>query len=139
MIEAARAGLVANANFLTKLGNVGGVAKVYFEEADQTVSIPFVILSQIDSESNDTKNSVSHFDQSRVQVFYYSQSFQDSGAIAGATVLANLGRAALDHVTVTFNSKANFFRFESRKTFSDEIENKKVVVVEDIYEVYNTN
>jgi hypothetical protein len=139
MIEATRAALIANAAFLAKIGTYEARAKVYFEEADQGATLPFVILSQIDSDVNDTKHTKSDFDQNRVQVFYYAAAYEDVSTTAGATVLANLGRTALDHVTTTYANKSVFFRHETRRTFADEYENKKVKVVEDIYEVYKDN
>jgi hypothetical protein len=139
MVEAVKAGLLANASFVSKLGLFETRSKVYFEEAEQGATLPFVILSQIDSDVNDTKHTKSDFDQNRVQVFYYAQTYEDVSSVAGATVLADLGRTALDHVSTTYGSKAVYFRHETRRTFADEYENKKVKVIEDIYEVYKDN
>lgn len=92
----------------------------------QTLNLPAVVYSQIDTDPNDTKNGVSLLDEIKVEVDAHA------GTYAGAEDLASAIRTALDRYTGTANGvKVQSIQFNNEADTLEKVQNGLYTITQD--------
>ena len=92
----------------------------------QTLNLPAVVYSQIDTDPNDTKNGVSLLDEIQVEVDAIAENY------AGAEDLAAAIRTALDRYTGTANGvKVQSVQFNNESDTLEKVQNGLYTITQD--------
>ena len=92
----------------------------------QTLNLPAVVYSQIDTDPNDTKNGVSLLDEIQVEVDAIAETY------AGAEDLAAAIRTALDRYTGTANGvKVQSVQFNNESDTLEKVQNGLYTITQD--------
>ena len=92
----------------------------------QTLNLPAVVYSQIDTDPNDTKNGVSLLDEIQIEVDAHSETY------AGAEDLAAAIRTALDRYTGTANGvKVQSVQFNNESDTLEKVQNGLYTITQD--------
>lgn len=103
--------------------------RCFLFRAPQRIQMPFIILSGISVEPNETKTGPSGLDIERVQLLIYLHTID-----AGAYALEEAVRNELDGLTGTFNGiNVDGCTLEDRDSFIEQLVDKDVFVFEHIY------
>jgi len=129
---AARKILADNSAFITGLGNVN---RIFYGDAKQGQTLPYVILAQEGISFTHTKDGNENVDYETVQVSYYAANMQDTRN------LALLGKAALDRysgvLTVDTDSSETQTvldcTIQDQSSFPALIENRDIYTYEQVY------
>lgn len=108
---------------------------IFYEDSPQGTKMPYIILSSIDGDVNDSKDAPSEVDQLNVQVTAYAEHLYTHGSKMGAYSLIRQVREALDHTEAAgLYARAQ----DTPSTMNISIPNHPMFAVEQNYEVYLT-
>ena len=92
----------------------------------QTLNLPAVVYSQIDTDPNDTKNGVSLLDEIQIEVDAIAETYE------GAEDLASAIRTALDRYTGTANGvKVQSVQFNNESDTLEKVQNGFYTITQD--------
>lgn len=122
--------LSSTAGYYNLVGGTEALAKVFYDEADQTTSLDFCIVKGDDIEATDDKSGVSELDHDFIYVTHFG------ATKARAAALASAGRTALDRVSGTKNGIiVESIQFLTQNSDSEFLVDKKVHTIEQLYKV----
>lgn len=108
----------------------GSSAKIYYDEAMETTTLPFAIIQADDIQPNDTKSGVSNIDDDFIYVTHFAQKKETVLAMALAA------RTALDRNIGTENGIVIIgLQFRSQRSDTERLIDKKVFTIEQLYKV----
>lgn len=122
--------LSANSGYYANVGGSETLARVFYDEADQTQAIPFAIVTGEGTTPNDTKDGVSTLDFDLVYVTHFAETQKKAAA------MASTGRTALDRISGTYNGViVESIQFKTQRSGSERLVDKKVHTIEQLYQV----
>lgn len=120
-----------NGAYNAHVGGSSAVARIFYDEAEQTQQLPFCIVSGNDIQPNDTKDGVSTLDFDTVYVTHFA------GTKKKVAQMAQDGRTALDRQSGSNLNGINVesIRFITQRSGSEYLLDKKVFTIEQLYQV----
>lgn len=134
MLDKIKTILQADSNVNSALNYIG------LENAPQEVQLPYAVLSLVDGEPSDTKNSVSKMDISTISIDVYAPNlYTNTGGATGAYAIQELIETALDGYDDTVDGTRLYCRRMSViSTININIPNREMKNAECEYQVYVT-
>ena len=134
MIDKVKTILAANSTV-----NNAATGGIWADEAPQGKSLPYIILSLVDGEVHETKNTASQLDVMILQVTTYAKVQYTTSGTIGAYSLMESVRSALDFYDSTVDGTQLFIKaLDTPKTLNLSIPNNKLMGCDMEFEVYVT-
>jgi hypothetical protein len=128
--EIAVMNILSNDSTYAAIVGSGSNAKIYFDEAEQTQTLPFAIIKADSMESHDTNTTRSTLDEDFIYVTHFSSTKKQVLDMAVAA------RTALEKVTGTYNSVIVLgIQFRNRQSDTERLVDKKVFTEEQLYKI----
>ncbi|MCR9252289.1 MAG: DUF3168 domain-containing protein [bacterium] len=110
------------------------VNEVYSVEPDQSEQLPFIVITEDQTTTNDTKDGPSTLDQIRITVSCRALLYHTVDTTIGAHEISEYVRTALDH----YSTSPYFIRLEDQRTIDNRLSNKPSYEKEMEFEVTET-
>lgn len=108
----------------------GTSAKIYYDEAMETQTLPFAIIQTDSIEPNDTKSGASTLDQDMVYVTHFAATKKQ------VTAMSVAARTALERKNGTFGGVITIgLQFRTQRSDTERLIDKKVFTEEQLYQV----
>src|ERR1041385_5025086 len=122
--------LTDDSAFATVVGGTGTSARVYYDEAQQTSTLPFSIVSLDGIDPHDNKSGVSRLDFDWVYVIHFAA---DKPTVND---MARKARAAADRKAGTYyNAIVQSVEFITQKSNSEYLVDKPCFTIEQLYKL----
>jgi len=125
--------ILQNDSAYSAIVGAGNNAKIYYDEAMETQTLPFAIIQTDSIIPNDTKSGASTLDQDMVYVTHFAAKKKDVIAMSLAA------RTALERKNGTFGGIVTIgLQFKTQRSDTERLIDKKVFTEEQLYQVMTT-
>lgn len=122
--------ILANDSTYSAIVGSGSNAKIFYDEAEQTQTLPFAIIKADSMESHDTNTTRSTLDEDFIYVTHFSTTKSQVLAMAVAA------RLALEKQPGTYNGVVVLgVQFRNRQSDTERLVDKKVYTEEQLYKI----